>query len=59
MVIPTRFERVTPGLGILCSILLSYGTSRAQTRQNRLANKVLSADGAAGLRAITYPARRS
>ncbi len=22
---PTRFERVTPGLGILCSIHLSYG----------------------------------
>jgi hypothetical protein len=22
---PARFERTTPGLGILCSILLSYG----------------------------------
>ena len=22
---PTRFERVTPGLGILCSVQLSYG----------------------------------
>lgn len=33
MVIPTRFERVTPGLGILCSILLSYGTSRGSTYQ--------------------------
>ena len=27
MVIPTRFERVTPRLGIWCSILLSYGTT--------------------------------
>ena len=26
LVIPTRFERVTPRLGIWCSILLSYGT---------------------------------
>ena len=28
MVIPAGFEPTTPGLGILCSILLSYGTSR-------------------------------
>ena len=25
---PARFERTTPGLGILCSILLSYGGMR-------------------------------
>ncbi len=27
MVIPPRFERGTPRLGIWCSILLSYGTT--------------------------------
>lgn len=27
MVIPARFERATPRLGIWCSILLSYGTT--------------------------------
>lgn len=27
VVIPARFERATPRLGIWCSILLSYGTA--------------------------------
>jgi hypothetical protein len=27
MVIPMRFERMAPRLGIWCSILLSYGTA--------------------------------
>ena len=33
LVIPAGFEPTTPGLGILCSILLSYGTSRDWTYQ--------------------------
>lgn len=41
MVTPAGFEPTTPGLGILCSILLSYGTSRPfpyTTRVNDLQN---------------------
>jgi hypothetical protein len=33
LVIPAGFEPTTPGLGILCSILLSYGTSQGCTYQ--------------------------
>lgn len=35
MVTPTRFERVTPRLGIWCSILLSYGTTEALAYKSR------------------------
>lgn len=35
MVIPARFERATPRLGIWCSILLSYGTTAVSSIQNR------------------------
>ncbi len=35
MVIPARFERATPRLGIWCSILLSYGTTRYRPIQKR------------------------
>ena len=31
---PARFELTTPGLGILCSILLSYGDSQAVGRRD-------------------------
>src|SRR5690606_22447803 len=37
--IPARFERATPGLGILCSILLSYGIGAAQLTEIAAANK--------------------
>ena len=35
MVRPTRFERATPSLGNLCSILLSYGRMKAQYTMNK------------------------
>lgn len=36
---PARFERTTPGLGIRCSILLSYGGAAPKMTQSRHGNK--------------------
>ena len=36
---PARFERTTPGLGIRCSILLSYGGAAPKMAQSRHGNK--------------------
>src|SRR5690242_2255888 len=38
---PARFERAALGLGILRSILLSYGVGAAELRQSRLLNKAI------------------
>jgi hypothetical protein len=35
---PARFELTAPGLGILCSILLSYGGTRAHVIDYYLQN---------------------
>lgn len=36
---PARFERTTPGLGIRCSILLSYGGAAPKMAQSLHRNK--------------------
>ena len=38
---PAGFEPTTPGLGILCSILLSYGDNRRQYQLNHLSLRLL------------------
>jgi hypothetical protein len=37
---PPRFERGTPGLGILCSILLSYGGTEKDCRKKWRLNMI-------------------
>ena len=37
---PARFERTAPGLGILCSIRLSYGGTKQKNGAKDLTNKI-------------------
>ena len=46
MVTPARFERAAPGLGIRCSILLSYGVTRQCSRREEAGRSIVSHEAA-------------
>ena len=56
MVTPARFERTTYGLGIRCSILLSYGarTVGCRTEVSIVTQPDYSPDGISGLRVSAW-----
>ena len=59
MVIPARFERATPRLGIWCSILLSYGTTwTASIQKARREAKLFSGRSANTGRACLHSIRQ-